>query len=123
MSVEQAVTLIDNSAKDSDPMMYKMNLLARTLKSNNLMPEFLDELMDFYGWMKGQPKEMQDQVWMPYFKSFVVAVEGTSSEHGWLMDIITQVRVNYRGNNPEARRFSLLKGGQKADEMTQGNST
>lgn len=117
MSIESAVTLIDNSAKDHDPIVYKMNLLARTLKSNKLMPEFLDELMNFYGWMQGQHPEMIAKVWMPFFKSSVVAVESTSSESGWLMDIITQVRVKYTGNNPEARKMALGKGNQNADQQ------
>ena len=116
MSVDKAIDLIDNSAKDKDPNIYKMNLLARTLKSNKMMPDFLDELMDFYGWIKTQNQKIQDEVWMPYFKSFVVAVESTSSESGWLLDIITQTRVKYSGNNPEARKFSLLRGQQKSQE-------
>ncbi|MDE2024974.1 MAG: hypothetical protein KGJ07_00595 [Patescibacteria group bacterium] len=116
MSIEGAIRLIDNSAKDSDETIYKMNLLARTLKSNKYMPEFLDELMDFYGWMQSQHPEMIAKVWMPKFKSFVVAVEATSSESGWLMDIITQVRVSYKGNNPEARKMSLMKADKQAEQ-------
>jgi hypothetical protein len=119
MSVEKILELVDNSSKDSDPVMYKFNLLLRTLKGNRMMMEFVTELSQFYVWIHGQPTAMQEQIWIPHFKSFLQGLAVSSSENGWLMDIATQVRVNYRGNTAEARKFSLLKGNQKADEQQQ----
>ena len=115
MSIERTVDLVDSASKNEDVRLYRLNLLARTLKSDDAAVMGINKIAKILSLRLTLPREITP-ILNEIVDEYMAALAATSSQHGWFLNSITQTRVRYEVNNPEAKRMIHLgrdRGGEE----------
>ena len=108
MSVERTVDLVDSASKNEDVRYYRLNLLARTLKTNDAAIMAINKIAKLLSLRYTLPPEITP-ILNEIVDEYMAGLAATSSEHGWFLNSITQTKIRYTVNNPEAKRMINLR--------------
>ena len=107
MSMERAVDLVDSASKNDDVRYYWLNLLARTLKTDSAAILVIARVAKILSLRKALPPDIA-AILSDIADEYMAGLAASSSDHGWFLNAITQTKIRYMVNNPEAKRMINL---------------
>ena len=108
MSTERTIDLVDSASKHDDARLYKLNLLARTLKTDSTAIIVINMIAKVLSLRSSLPPEITP-ILNELADEYMAGLAATASEHGWFLNSITQTKIRYMVNNPEAKKMINLK--------------
>lgn len=118
MSIETAGKLIDNSAKNPNLSVYRLGLLVRTVKSDDIIPNFVEHINRIDALCEIAPPQLA-AVWKRYSDGFKLAMAGTSSKNGWLLDKLTTTTYHYKGDQEQVKGKGGLFSGKGSSNQVE----
>ena len=94
MSVDRILTMVDTSAKSTDPLVYKLNLLTRTLKTDDKVLIMVEKIHNILNMRHTVPREFAE-ILEEEAEAFMSGLSASASKQGWFIDAVTNNHIPY----------------------------
>jgi len=104
MSSDRIIELVNNSAKSTDELLYRFNLVLRTIKGKPIDVDITNRMWMLMDLINRLPDDLAN-VFKNYFNAFLSGLVVTSSESGWFIETMTTHKINQKiTGNPNAKK-------------------
>lgn len=123
MSSDRIIELVNNSAKSNDELLYRFNLVLRTIKGKPIDVDITNRMWMLIDLINCLPDDLAE-VFKNYFNAFLSGLTVTSSENGWFIETMTthKIKQNITGN-PNAKKeiTKMFDSPQSQQQSQQGD--
>ena len=109
-AVEKIIDMVDSSSKNDDPIIYRLNLLSRTLKTDDKAMQMINRIHSILSMRSTVPLEIA-KIWEEAAVGLMGGLIASSSEKGWFLNSVTQHKIKYSVDSPDAKKMMHSKTG------------
>ena len=91
---EKILDMVDTAAKSKDRLVYKLNLLTRTMKTDDKVLAMVEKIHNILNMRSAVPMEFAE-ILEEEAEAFMSGLSASASKNGWFVDAMTNYNVRH----------------------------